>query len=735
MRRNHPGMEQPPTHSQPVPLKRLTIEDVYTGKVLDARSVREPHWMQDSKRFSYVDAAPGSKVQTLWMRDALAGELSVLVPEEALRLGADAPAGTEDSDHYLKIDGYQWSPDEQSILFAHLPERRSARGDKSLYVYSLVDSKLRAVSTFESEHRNSKWSPDGKRIGYVRDDEVYVLTLDTARAVRLTDTATATRYNGRFGWVYEEELGLVDGWCWSPDGSRIAYCHVAEDDVPQIDITDFTHLHMQPVTMRYPKAGDANPTVRVGLIETPDALAEDGTVPETRWIPIDRDQEGYIARVQWTPCGRLLIQWIPRLQNRIELLLVDPDTLATETILVETDEKWLSPPGDVTFVEGGFLWLSERTGYRHLFLYGLDGACLRQLTSGDWSVEGIAGVDAVGRRVLFTAAMPTPSERQILAVSLNGGEAERISDATGVHNPLASPDGSLLLNTWSNANMPPVTTVLSAAGVTVATILKNTATRRAAYDLAEWERLTIPAADGMMLEAMILKPLDFDPEKKYPAVMHIYGGPYSQSALDAYSGGRGLPQVLAAQGILSLIVDGRGGGGRGSDFAKITYLNLGRWEVHDQVQGANWLRAQPYIDPVRVGIWGWSYGGYMSLSCLLRSPDTFAAAVSVAPVTDWTLYDSIYTERYMQRPADNAEGYREGSVLTYADALKGDLLIMHGLADDNVHFQNTARIIERFQKSGKSFEMMAYPGKHHGIEGVSAHVYGLIVDFFVRKLG
>jgi dipeptidyl-peptidase-4 len=735
-----------------VPLP-LTLADVYTHKIFEAARLKQPHWMQDSRRFSYVDRTPESETDTLWIYDVATGARTVVIPAAALHLAPEdrikpfPPPGEIEKEaepetpeqtrkrSILSLPGYQWSPDEKSILISNLPQRRASHGDVALFVFDVAAQSLRRVTPERHEYRNVKWSPDSRSLGYVREDDLYRLDLTTGIETRLTDTARAQVFNGRLGWVYEEEIELADGWAWSPDGRHIAYYQQEETQVPQVDLPNYDALHMTPRQTRYPKAGDPNPLVKIGVLKLPD-LGASTSVPETRWMDLGADPDIYLSRMQWTPDGRLLLQRIPRLQNRLDLLLADPQTGATTLVLTEEDSAWVDTPGEVTFLAetDQFLWLSDRSGWRHYSLYDLTGKLHGAVTSGEWDVERLAAIDSAGRFLYFTAARPTALERHLFRTTLDGSEVVQISTERGSHAPLFSPDAAYYLDTYSQRSTPPEVTLHQANGDVVATILTNPMPKRQGRKMGEWNFTTFETSDGVTLNAALLYPADFDPTRKYPVLMYTYGGPGSQVVLDSYGNGGGLEQWLAQQGYLLAMVDGRGSGMRGRDFKKVTYLKLGDYEVADQIEGAKWLAGMPFVDAGRIGIWGWSYGGYMASLCILRGADVFRAAVAVAPVTHWTLYDSIYTERYMRRPLDNPEGYATTSPLTLTDKLEGKFLLVHGTADDNVHFQNAARLAAAFQKGNKPFQTMFYPGKHHGIEGVSLHVFKLITTFIKENL-
>ncbi len=463
-------------------------------------------------------------------------------------------------------------------------------------------------------------------------------------------------------------------------------------------------------------------------------------IPEqlkTVWIDLGPDADIYISRMQWTPQGELMLHRMPRLQNRIDLLIADLATGACRVVLSDSDKAWVDARGDLTFVGSTdqFLWPSDRDGYNHLYLYNTAGKLLRQLTQGEWDVDAITGVDSTHRMAYFTAARPNPLERHLFSVLLDGGgDIVQLTDMPGTHSIILAPDGEHYLDTHSSRMTAPHVRLYRSSGQHVGLVQANPMPKLQNIPLGEWEFTSFKTGDGVTLNAAMLKPRDFNPKKKYPVLMFTYGGPGSQVVRDSYGNGGGLEQLLASKGYLFAMVDGRGSGMRGRDFMKVTYQNLGHYEVNDQIEGAKWLGSLPYIDAARIGIWGWSYGGYMAALCILRGVELFRTAVAVAPVTHWTLYDSIYTERYMRRPADNPKGYEQSSPITYVDKLKGGFLLVHGMADDNVHFQNTARLAAELQKQDKQFRLMAYPGKHHGMEGVSQHLFKMLTDFIGETL-
>lgn len=709
--------------------RRFTLRDIFDSDALEEKTLQHPRWMKDGRRLSYLDSFPGSKLNTIWILDTETGERRTVLDPTALRV-----EGMPDP---LPIHSFAWSPDETKLL---TPERAPARFSPSgdLFLIDASSGTAERLTDTDEPQRNAKFSPDGTKIGFVRGDNLWTLDLETREERQWTHDAGPTIYNGRFGWVYEEELGLVDGWAWSPDGARIAYFQQDESRVPEVLLPDYDDLHMTPHRTRYPRAGDPNPTARIGVLDL--------AAGETRWMRIepDAEDESYpaseflLARMQWTPRGdALLIQRMNRIQNRLDVLLADPRTGEARTLLTENDAAWVEVPDDVRFVgDDQFLHFSERDGWRHAYLYNLDGALQRQVTRGEWDVESIVSVDEEAGMVTITAARPGPTERNLYRVSFDSREEDCLTESTpGWNEALFSSDSSRFVHTRSTLNQPARVTVRTLAGDKPYVLIESSSPNVDAFSRGAWELLTFTTAEGVALNARLLKPRGFDPAKRYPVLMNTYGGPGSQVVRNRWSGGAALwNDLLAQQGYAVLMVDNRGTGLRGAAFKKQVAGRLGQLEVEDQIAGARWLAEQNWVDPSRIGIWGWSYGGLMASLCLMLGADVFRAGVAVAPVAEWALYDSIYTERYMRLPSDNPEGYLAGSPVTHAGTLRGRFLLIHGLLDDNVHFQNAARLANALQDAKRHFQTMFYPGRRHGLEGRHFHLYMTMTEFLRRNL-
>lgn len=712
-----------PAQQQTQP-SQLSVERIFASSDFRQQGLPAIQWMKDGQRYTFV-----GENGDLMVEDAATGRREVMVPASAL-----VPQGGGEA---IEIEDYEWSDDERKlIIFTNTQRvwRTNTRG--KYYVWDLDRRTLTPVSTQNGWQMFAKLSPDGGKVGFVRDNDLYVTDLATGGETRLTRDGSEQIINGTFDWVYEEELGVQDGWRWSPDGQRIAFWRIDQSPVRTFYMIQETDsLYSQPIALRYPKAGTPNPIARIGVIGIGGG--------ETTWMDTGNDPEVLLARMEWAESPtEVVIQRTNRIQNRIDVLLADATTGRSRVLFTETDAAWVDVTDDFTWLNDGrqFLWTSERDGWNHLYVYNRDGSVARQLTRGPWEVTRVMGVDERGGWVYFGGTREGPAERHVYRVRLNGrGEIQKLSREPGTHNAAVSPAGTYYLDLYSTVTTPAVTRLHRADGTEVRTLVDNARAREALGRLAvnAPEFFTIRTQDGAELNAWMIKPAGFDPSRRYPVLMYVYGGPGSQTVLNAWGGTRYLwHQLLAQRGYIVVSVDNRGTGARGRDFKKSVYLKLGQQETADQIEAANWLARQPYVDAGRIGIWGWSYGGYMTAMALTRPGSPFKAGISVAPVSDWGLYDTIYTERFMRTPQENPEGYRLGSPIHAAANLRGKLLLIHGTGDDNVHFQNSVRLANALQAAGKQFQFMAYPNRTHSISGgpTSPHLFNMMTDWIVQNL-
>ena len=705
--------------------KTLTVHDIYGSSLFSAKSVQGIQWMKSGNRFSYLDVADTStKLRSIWIYDVKSGKREIAVNAKDLLL----PGGTEP----FRITTYAWSPAEDQILFTETLPARSLKTGGAFYLYDMKTKSFRQITQTKEPQSIIQFSPDGKHIGFVRENNLFVYDLTSGSEKQLTHDGSATIINGQFDWVYEEEFEIINGYRWSPDSRRIAFWRLDISHEPVYPITDFMPLHPGIEEQRYPNPGDTNAVVKIGVV----AVAAGGT----KWMDIGTDTDVYIPRIQWTQDPNVLsIQRLNRRQNVLDLLFADVTTGATRAVITERDSAWVSIRNDLTFLKSKrqFIWSSERSGFLHLYLYDYDGKLVNQVTSGDWEVSDFEGVDERRDLVYFTSTKNSPLERQLYSLKLNGRGLTQISRNRGTHSVSFSPTFAYYLDSYSNIETPTQQILLESNGNVVRVLEANPLSPMRDYAIGAEHFITFATSDGVTLNAAILYPVNFDSTKRYPVLFDVYGGPGSQTVRDAWGGtGYLWHQLLAENGYLIFVVDGRGTGGRGCAFEKIVNNQLGKWEVNDQIEGAKYLATLPYVDAHRIGIWGWSYGGYMASLTLLVGADYFKTAVAVAPVTDWKLYDSIYTERYMDTPQHNPKGYEESAPINHAGKLKGAFLVIHGTSDDNVHWQNTIQLVNALEKANKQFRTAFYPNRNHGIFGGATreNLYTRITDFLMENL-
>ena len=707
----------------------LTLERIHASSDFSPETF-EGRWRPDGESWTVVEP-DGDGRDELWEVDAADGERERLVGAgELVPEGEDAP---------ISIYDYSFSPDGRRLLiFTDAQKVWRDRTKGRYYVFDVTSRELAPLSREPGWQMFAKFGPDSRRVAFVRDHDVHVVELATGEERALTTTGSPDTINGTTDWVYEEELGLRDAFRWSPDGSRIAYWQLDQGSIPPFYLVDESELYPELQPVRYPKAGTENSDVRVGVLGL-----EGG---ETRWLDVG-DPE-YVPRMEWVDDSTLAVQTLNRHQTRLEVLLADPATGGSRTIMAETDSAWVDLDEPLTWIDDGarFVWSSRRDGRNHLYLYRRDGELARQLTDGPWDVTGLLGVDEERGRVWFQAGHPEPFHRSIGWAPIGGGGVRWVTGPGagaegGSHDADLSPDYTHLFDTRSTISTPPVTRLRRASGETVRTLVDNGGLRARldSLGLPEPRFFQVTAADdSTRLNAWMIRPARFDSTRAHPLLMYVYGGPGIQTVMDRWGGSRYLwHQLMAGRGFVVASVDNRGTGARGRDFYKQVFLRLGQLETDDQLAAARQLGERGWIAADRIGIWGWSYGGYMTLLTSLRGEGVVDAGASVAPVTHWKFYDTAYTERYMRTPAENPDGYRLGAPLTWADGLGAELLIVHGTGDDNVHPQNTTMMVDALERAGEQFRMRLYPNKTHSIAGDDTRVnlFGLLTSFFEEELG
>jgi dipeptidyl-peptidase-4 len=703
--------------------RQLTVERIYgPGQAsLNGRSITV-QFSPDGKLAAFLQD------RGLWAIDTGSGERRELVPADKMQPGGEPPGQANLQQAQQTGLGraaaarYLWSPDSSALILV----RRDG-----LHWLDLKSLNTRLI--VKGAVVDPKFSPDGKWLSFVRDYDLWVSEAATGKERRLTEGGREELMNGRLDWVYPEELDLRTASWWAPDSSAIAYLQMDQRPVTRYPLVNLLSFTGENHAMRYPKAGDPNPIVRAGVVSVKGG--------RTAWMDTGAETDVYLPRVNWLPDSRrLAIQRLNRAQNRLDVLLAGARDGKSQVLFSETHPQWVDVHDALTFLEDGrrFLWLSDRDGFAHLYLYDISGKPQRQITSGKWEVTELEGVEEKIGAVYFTATEKSDLERHFYRASLAGGAIVRISKEDGTHNVTLAPDLRHYVDSFSDITAPARQDLYRVDGTRVGAVNENKVAELSEYAWARAEFFRYPAGDGSPVRGMLLKPPGAGSDgRRFPVIVYVYGGPHAQQVRNAWGGSRYLfHQMMVQKGFVVAVLDNRAGG-PGSSFKGLIHQRLGETELADLLAGVNYLKSLPYVDGSRLGLWGWSYGGYMTLYSVVNAPELFAAAFAGAPVTDWRQYDTIYTERYMLRPQDNPEGYRKSAPSANAANLKTRLLIAHGTGDDNVHFANSIRFLDELIKAGKYANLMLYPQRGHGVGDPPAqvHLFRKVARFFEENLG
>jgi dipeptidyl-peptidase-4 len=627
-----------------------------------------------------------------------------------------------DSSGVISPESFVLSSDEERVLFETESEaiyRHSSRA--SWFVYDRITGQLKPVSN-GGKQLVPAFSPDNNKIAFVRSNNIFYRDLITGKEIQVTtDGQQNVIINGIADWVYQEEFAFVQAYQWSPDGKYIAYYRFDESEVPEYTVQYFTGLYPENYTYKYPKVGEKNAVVSIHIYE----VASGNLVK----VDLGTETNQYVPRIKWTQdAATLCVFRMNRWQNTLELLLADVTTGKAKLMYKEVNDRYLEINDHLAFFNANknFIWMSERDGYNHLYIGNVSDGKLTQVTRGTWDVTDFYGMDEKNKQLFYQSAEVSPMERYVYAVSFEGKKKRLLSPAPGWNDASFNNTFTYMMVKHSSANMPADFVLYDKKGEVVRQLENNSKLKEKLkqYPLSSKEFFSFTTSEGVTLNGWMIKPWNFDSTRKYPVFMTEYGGPGSQRVLDQWGGSDYLfHQYLAQEGYLVACIDNRGTGGRGEEFRKMTYLQLGKYETIDQIEGAKYFGTLPFVDAGRIGIFGWSYGGYLSALCMELGADIFKAGISVAPVTDWRYYDSVYTERYMRDGKENESGYVNGSPVTYAGKIKGNFLLIAGLADDNVHYQNTAVFIKKLYENNVQFDQMTFPDKNHSIRGGNTRYY------------
>ena len=678
---------------------------------------RDVNWIEGGKRYSYIDrdARTGSPVIRAF--DPATGADALLFAGAGLTLpGTNQP---------FAYDSFEWAQDSKHLVFQSNFQpifRRSGISD--FYIYSLGDHSMQLAT---KGARTGELSPNGAMLGFERDGDIYVTTLATHQEKRLTNDASEHVYNGHFDWVYEEEFGFAQAWKWSPDSRYIAFWQLNDSAEPVIQISDYSGLHQEWETLRIPQVGDSNATVRIGVVNV--------TSGEKTWLDVGEKGEFYIPRIYWTSRpDTLAVMTLNRPQNVMKLYFFDVRTGGRREVMTETSKTWIDVYDFYAGVEDmmtfpanshEFFWLSDRDGYQHLYRYDYSGRLVNQVTRGNWSVTRVEGSDATAQTIYYTSTQASPLQRQLYSIRFDGTGQRRITTAEGNHRIDMSPEATYFIDRYSSVRQPAQVELWTAAGRKLRTLEDNAATTKwlETHAYSPVEIFSFTTSDGTRIDGSMVKPIPFDPNRRYPVIFDIYGGPGSQQVYDQFAGS-GWTQWLAQQGYIVVGLNNRGSNNYGRDFMKVVYKQLGKYEALDFAEAARYLAKQSFVDARRVAITGTSYGGYSAVYTMEMYPELFPVGVANSAVGDWRLYDTIYTERYMGLLGDNEGGYEKSAPIEQAAKMRGELLLIHSMMDDNVHPQNTMQLLTALTNAGRDAELRIYPPGRHGAayNGMSARL-------------
>lgn len=711
----------------------LTLERIFDDPSLAGKAPVKLKFSPDGSRVTYLQGKQQDYNRyDLWEYNLKDNKNRLLVDSQALFSGPETLSDEEKARRERQrifgrgILEYTWSDDGKALLFP-------LNGD--LYYYQLESGKSRKLTNTEAFETDAKFSPKGNYVSFIREQNLYALELKTGKEIALSKDGGGVIKNGMAEFVAQEEMSRMTGYWWAKDESKIAFTRIDESPVQQAIRNEIYADEVKLFNQRYPFTGTANVTIELGVVSVNDQKID--------WIDLGKDKDIYIARAKWLNDSKTLsYQWQNRAQQQLELRFYDTEKQLQRVALTEHSDTWINLHFDLHFLKDNkhFIWASERDGFKHLYLYRNNGQLVRQVTHGEWVVDALKGVDEKTGTVYFAARKDTPLESHLYSTSMFKESAiKRITNLGTYHDVVLAKDTKTFIDNSSAVNQPNSVALRKMSGEFVTWLEQNALNEHHPLtpylsDLAKPEYGTLTAEDGQTLHYRLFKPAKLEKGKQYPVIVNVYGGPHAQRVVNNWRSKNLYFQYMAQQGYVIFQLDNRGSYNRGKRFEDPIYKKLGVVEVADQIRGVEFLRTLDYVDPQRIGVYGHSYGGYMALMTMFKAPEYFQAGVSGAPVTDWTLYDTHYTERYLGHPKDNAQGYQQSAVFDYADGLQGPLMIYHGMADDNVLFTHATKLFKQLQDNMQPFEMMTYPGSKHSLRGkkVQTHLHQTITHFFDR---
>jgi len=707
--------------------EKLTLEDIFESKKLQPKTVMGLRSMKDGLHYTTLEVEEKTGYSNIFKYSYQTGKVVDTILKGSTLVGKNP--------ENIIIDDYEFSSDENKILITTHTEQIYRHSQKAYFF--IWDRKNKSIAKLSDGHKQmyATFSPDGNKVAFVRYNNLFYKDLNTNKIHQITNEGS---YNnilcGASDWVYEEEFTLVRAFEWSPDGKKIAYYRFDESDVKEFTLTMYGELYPELYKFKYPKVGEKNSIVSIECYDIKSA--------KTIQFDIGKETDQYIPRIIWTnDPNTLSIQRMNRLQNKLELLLGNANTGATKIILTEENEFYVDIHDNLIFLndEKHFTWTSEKSGFNHIYMYELSGKLKQQITTGNWDVTEFNGINEKRNLIYYTSAEESPMERYLYSIGLDGNKKKKLSTKNGIDEVAFSNNCNFYINYHSNITTPTYITLHQQDGKLIRTLEDNDELLKISKDYkhSSKEFFQFTTSENVKLNGWMIKPPDFDVKKEYPVLMMVYGGPGSQTVQNNWGKSRHWWfQYLTQHGYIIASVDNRGTGARGEKFKKMTYKQLGKYETIDQIEAAKYLGSLDYIDKDRIGIYGWSYGGYMTSLCMTKGADYFKLGIAGAPVTNWRYYDTIYTERYMRTPQENPDGYDDNSPINHADKLKGKYLLIHGLADDNVHFQNSADWLTALIKAGAEFDSEFYPNKNHHVSGGNSkiHLYKRMTSFILENL-
>jgi len=699
----------------------LQLDDIWNSRKLNAQTVSGFNSMNNGEYYSNSVYAPDFQIVKYAFKDGKA--LETILTENDLVYNGDT----------ITISDYQFSSNENMILLSANTEaiyRHSSKSD--YYVFNRISKQISKI-TQQEKVMYCQFSPDNKQVAYVKDNNLFVYDLSSKKEIAITNDGKKNAIiNGATDWVYEEEFSMDVAYAWSPDGKKIAYYKFDESNVKEFNLTYYGDLYPKEEKYKYPKAGEENSKVEIYVYDL--------NTNQSKLINTGKERE-YIPRIKWTENSNILsVQTLNRHQSHLELLFCNVSDNSSKAVIKEDNNSFIEITDDLTFLENGnqFIWTSTRDGYNHIYLYAVDGKLIKQITKGNFEVSSYYGFDESKKTFYYLSTELSPTERYVYSITLDGKKTN-LSPEKGTHSAAFSNGFEYFIDTHSAYGKPYTCSVINSKGKIIRVLEDNRDLKAALqeFKLGKIKEFTFKNKYGLEFYGWMIYPPDFDSTLRYPVLINVYGGPGVQTVTNDWDGPNYLwHQMLAQRGYIIASIENRGTPGRGLEWANCIYKDLGKLEVDDQISGSNYIKALPYVENSRMGVWGWSFGGYMTSLLMTKVHTQFKVGIAVAPVTNWRYYDNIYTERYLQTPQENADGYDKNSPTTYAKDLKGNLLLIHGSSDDNVHMQNSMDFINALVKNNKQFDLFIYPNRNHGIygDGARLHLYTKMTNFIINNL-